>query len=117
MVYVKLQVMGRALRVDHKHNYQVPKEHGDEDELTKKLRDEGCAPSLGKSTLVRTSEDIGYLIFVISVTLKIPVYPSRSDPMCDLHLLLGTNQPTITQAPSTPHSMRDGLEIVDAVQH
>jgi len=32
--------------VDHKHDYQVPKEHADEDELTKKLREQGCAPSL-----------------------------------------------------------------------
>lgn len=46
-----MQVLGRALRVDHKHDYQVPKEHGDEDELTKQLREHGCAPSLvAKST-------------------------------------------------------------------
>lgn len=29
--------------------YKVPKEHGDEDELTKKIRDEGCAPKLEES--------------------------------------------------------------------
>lgn len=40
------KVLGRALRVDHKHGYQVPKEHADEDELTKQLREHGCAPSL-----------------------------------------------------------------------
>lgn len=46
MCSVHMQVLGRALRVDHKHDYQVPKEHGDEDDLTKQLREHGCAPSL-----------------------------------------------------------------------
>jgi len=40
-----LKVLNRAIRVDHKHNYQVPKERGDEDELTKLLREKGCAPA------------------------------------------------------------------------
>ena len=46
IMIVVMQICGRALRVDHKHDYQVPKEHDDEDELTKQLREHGCAPSL-----------------------------------------------------------------------
>lgn len=38
-------MLNRSIRVDHKHNYQVPKERGDEDQLTKLLREKGCAPA------------------------------------------------------------------------
>ncbi|KAK3583695.1 hypothetical protein CHS0354_021445 [Potamilus streckersoni] len=39
-----IKLLGRTIRVDHVENYKVPKEHGDEDEETKRLRMEGCAP-------------------------------------------------------------------------
>lgn len=38
------QLLKRTIRVDHVLNYKVPKEHDDEDEITKKLKNEGCAP-------------------------------------------------------------------------
>ncbi|KRX36072.1 RNA-binding motif protein, X-linked 2 [Trichinella nativa] len=40
-----IKLLGRIIRVDHVENYRVPKERGDEDEITKKLWLEGCAPS------------------------------------------------------------------------
>lgn len=43
---VAVKVLNRSIRVDHKHNYQVPKERVDEDELTKRLREQGCQPEL-----------------------------------------------------------------------
>ena len=42
--HLLLQVLQRTLRVDHVENYKVPKETGDEDEVTQRLRTEGCAP-------------------------------------------------------------------------
>lgn len=36
--------MGRIIRVDHVEEYKVPKERGNEDDLTKQLHFEGCAP-------------------------------------------------------------------------
>ncbi len=41
-----VQVLGRTIRVNHVENYRMPKEHGDEDEVTMKLRETGCAPQL-----------------------------------------------------------------------
>ena len=35
--------------MDHVSNYRKPKDFGDEDEITKHLRDEGCAPKLESS--------------------------------------------------------------------
>lgn len=32
--------------MDHVEDYKMPKETGEEDELTQKLRKEGCAPSM-----------------------------------------------------------------------
>lgn len=40
------QILGRTIRVDHVKDYKAPKEHGDEDEVTRKIRAEGCAPTL-----------------------------------------------------------------------
>lgn len=45
-VCFKLQLLGRTIRVDHVEKYKVPKEHGDEDDITKKLRKEGIAPKV-----------------------------------------------------------------------
>jgi len=38
-------------------NYRPPKEHGDEDDLTKKLREEGCAPTVESSEEEQESDD------------------------------------------------------------
>ncbi|ELT98021.1 hypothetical protein CAPTEDRAFT_86725, partial [Capitella teleta] len=40
------KILGRTIRVDHVKDYKAPKEHGDEDEVTRKIRAEGCAPTL-----------------------------------------------------------------------
>ena len=61
-------MLGRALRVDHKHDYQVPKEHGDEDELTKQLREHGCAPSLA-AQLACKSVHCSLCVFVMYIDM------------------------------------------------
>ncbi|KAJ8310765.1 hypothetical protein KUTeg_012630 [Tegillarca granosa] len=52
-----IKLLGRTLRVDHVENYKAPKEHGDEDELTQKLRSEGCAPTVEESSEEEEEED------------------------------------------------------------
>lgn len=39
-----IKLVGRSIRVDHVQEYKVPKEHEKQDEETKRLQDEGCAP-------------------------------------------------------------------------
>ena len=39
-----IKILGRIIRVDHVESYRTPKMHGDEDDVTQKLRMEGCAP-------------------------------------------------------------------------
>ena len=53
-----LQLLGRTLRVDHVEEYRKPKEHGDEDDLTMKVRAEGIAPRLPESIAPRLPESI-----------------------------------------------------------
>mgnify|MGYP000042987014 CR=1 FL=1 len=50
-------MLGRTLRVDHVEEYKKPKEHGDEDDVTVKLRHEGCAPQIPKSPEPPSEED------------------------------------------------------------
>ena len=38
------QLLGRTLRVDHVAEYRKPKEDENEDDITQRLRQEGCAP-------------------------------------------------------------------------
>lgn len=38
------QIKGRTLRVDHVSNYRPPKDSEDIDDVTRHLREEGCAP-------------------------------------------------------------------------
>ncbi|KAG1701407.1 RNA-binding motif protein, X-linked 2 [Nymphon striatum] len=40
------QILKRTIRVDHVMNYKMPKEHEDDDEITTKLKNEGCAPKI-----------------------------------------------------------------------
>lgn len=54
---ILLQVLGRTLRVDHVENYKQPKEFGDEDDITKQMRSEGCAPQLPQSDNSEKEED------------------------------------------------------------
>ena len=41
-----IKLLNRTLRVDHVMNYKVPEIKGDEDELTKMIKLEGCAPDV-----------------------------------------------------------------------
>ena len=43
-------MLGRILRVDHCEAYKQPRDHDDTDDVTKRLRDEGCAPKLQESS-------------------------------------------------------------------
>ncbi|KFM80685.1 RNA-binding motif protein, X-linked 2, partial [Stegodyphus mimosarum] len=43
-----IKLCGRTIRVDHVANYKPPKENEQDDELTKLLKSEGCAPKLIK---------------------------------------------------------------------
>ncbi|CAL1543270.1 unnamed protein product [Lymnaea stagnalis] len=45
-----IKILGRTIRVDHVKEYKVPKEHGDEDEMVLKIRQEGCAPKIMSSS-------------------------------------------------------------------
>lgn len=37
---------GRSIRVDHVKNYKPPKEHENDDDLIKTLKELGCAPGI-----------------------------------------------------------------------
>ncbi|XP_013786903.1 RNA-binding motif protein, X-linked 2-like isoform X2 [Limulus polyphemus] len=39
-----IKLCGKTVRVDHVENYKIPKEYDDDDDLTKTLHLEGCAP-------------------------------------------------------------------------
>lgn len=55
------QIKGRTLRVDHVANYRPPKDSDDIDDVTKSLRQEGCAPKLSSSSSESEEED-GYVV-------------------------------------------------------
>ena len=74
-LYCVLQLLGRIIRVDHVSDYKKPKETGEEDELTKQLRAEGCAPKVPQAQVM---EDLP--------TLR----PSDSAGSVSLFLLLGS---------------------------
>uniref|UniRef100_A0A087X7Y0 RNA-binding motif protein, X-linked 2 n=1 Tax=Poecilia formosa TaxID=48698 RepID=A0A087X7Y0_POEFO len=40
-----IKIKGRTIRVDHVKNYRPPKDHEDIDDITKRLREDGCAPT------------------------------------------------------------------------
>lgn len=52
-VFLFLQLLNRILRVDHVQDYKIPKEFGDEDEITRLIRSEGCGPSVKLVTEVK----------------------------------------------------------------
>ncbi|XP_048746773.2 RNA-binding motif protein, X-linked 2-like [Ostrea edulis] len=56
-----IKLLGRTIRVDHVEKYKVPKEHDDEDEMTKRLRMEGIAPKMEEEGKDSASEE-DYLI-------------------------------------------------------
>lgn len=46
---VPCQIKGRTIRVDHVRDYRPPKDHEDIDDVTRRLREEGCAPSINNA--------------------------------------------------------------------
>ncbi|MED6255322.1 hypothetical protein ATANTOWER_007832 [Ataeniobius toweri] len=50
-----IKIKGRTIRVDHVKDYRPPKDHEDIDDVTKHLREEGCAPK--DSAAVSHSEE------------------------------------------------------------
>lgn len=52
-----MQLLGRTIRVDHVEKYKVPKEHGDEDEETMRVRMEGIAPKIEEGSSDSEEED------------------------------------------------------------
>ncbi|XP_042563274.1 RNA-binding motif protein, X-linked 2-like, partial [Clupea harengus] len=44
-----IKIKGRTIRVDHVANYRPPKDSDDIDDVTKTLREQGCAPKLSSS--------------------------------------------------------------------
>ncbi|XP_033760655.1 RNA-binding motif protein, X-linked 2-like [Pecten maximus] len=50
-------ILNRTIRVDHVEGYRQPKEHGDEDDVTQKLRAEGCAPKVEEEEEEDDEED------------------------------------------------------------
>ncbi|TRY57116.1 hypothetical protein DNTS_023991 [Danionella cerebrum] len=45
-----IKIKGRTIRVDHVANYRPPKDTDDIDDITKRLREEGCAPKAVSSS-------------------------------------------------------------------
>lgn len=60
-IAIQFQILGRTIRVDHVEDYKQPKEFGDEDELTKHIRSEGCAPQLPQSEEEESEEEEDYV--------------------------------------------------------
>lgn len=72
------QIKGRTIRVDHVKDYRPPKDTEDIDDITKHLRDEGCAPKAHESSS-SSEEDEQYTIPVKKakkgkVTSRCPKY-------------------------------------------
>ena len=51
-----IKLVNRIIRVDHVANYKVPKEHDDIDDVTKRLYNEGCGPSVRYENKHKESE-------------------------------------------------------------
>lgn len=51
-----IKLLGRTLRVDHVEEYRKPKEHGDEDQMTLKIRSEGIAPREAEPVTITAPE-------------------------------------------------------------
>ena len=51
------QIKGRTIRVDHVKDYRPPKDNEDMDDITKHLREEGCAPKAPEAPSSSSSEE------------------------------------------------------------
>lgn len=52
-----LKIKGRTIRVDHVANYRPPKDNEDIDDVTKHLREEGCAPKVPQPSSSESEEE------------------------------------------------------------
>uniref|UniRef100_A0A4W5LID2 RNA binding motif protein X-linked 2 n=1 Tax=Hucho hucho TaxID=62062 RepID=A0A4W5LID2_9TELE len=50
-------IKGRTIRVDHVLNYRPPKDNEDMDDITKRLREEGCAPKVPDPSSSESEEE------------------------------------------------------------
>lgn len=50
-----ITLAGRSIRVDHVQNYKPPKEHENDDDLIKTLKELGCAPGVDLPTASSSS--------------------------------------------------------------
>ncbi|XP_069049722.1 RNA-binding motif protein, X-linked 2 [Lepisosteus oculatus] len=52
-----IKLKGRTIRVDHVKNYRPPKDSEDIDDVTKRLREEGCAPRMPSPSSPESEEE------------------------------------------------------------
>ncbi|XP_070839136.1 RNA-binding motif protein, X-linked 2 isoform X2 [Chaetodon trifascialis] len=57
-----IKIKGRTLRVDHVKDYRPPKDTEDIDDVTKQLREDGCAPKAREHSSSSSDEDEQYAI-------------------------------------------------------
>nr|XP_046266511.1 RNA-binding motif protein, X-linked 2 [Scatophagus argus] len=57
-----IKIKGRTIRVDHVKGYRPPKDTEDIDDVTKQLREEGCAPKVPETSSSSSEEDEQYTI-------------------------------------------------------
>ncbi|XP_010891785.2 RNA-binding motif protein, X-linked 2 [Esox lucius] len=57
-----IKIKGRTIRVDHVLNYRPPKDNEDMDDVTKRLREEGCAPKLPDPSSSESEEEEQYAV-------------------------------------------------------
>ncbi|XP_029483697.1 RNA-binding motif protein, X-linked 2-like [Oncorhynchus nerka] len=57
-----IKIKGRTIRVDHVLNYRPPKDNEDMDDITKRLREEGCAPKLPDHSSSESEEEEQYAV-------------------------------------------------------
>lgn len=71
-----LQVLGKALRVDHVSDYKPPKDSDKLDDETRQLHTEGCAPKLQlPSTQIKREErliDEGEIVGGVRLPMRLP---------------------------------------------
>ncbi|KAF4098308.1 RNA-binding motif protein, X-linked 2 [Onychostoma macrolepis] len=65
-----IKIKGRTIRVDHVANYRPPKDHEDIDDVTKHLREVGCAPKVPQPSSSESESEEEYAV---------PVKKSKKD--------------------------------------
>ncbi|KAM6984619.1 RNA-binding motif protein, X-linked 2 [Aplochiton taeniatus] len=62
-----IKIKGRTIRVDHVKDYRPPKDHEDIDDITRQLREEGCAPKAPAPSSSDSEEEEQYVVPVKKV--------------------------------------------------